>query len=135
MNVNTPLSQETILENKYRIIQKLGKGGFSRTYLVENIQENRKHYLLKEFLPNHNNKTEFNQKSLELFYQEASILSKLNHPQIPKFLDWFQENNNFFIVQELLKEIIIGNYFVKEKENKGYFQKPKLSNGLKIYYP
>lgn len=38
MNINTPLSQETILENKYRIIQELGKGGFSRTYLVENIQ-------------------------------------------------------------------------------------------------
>ncbi|BAQ60668.1 serine/threonine kinase [Geminocystis sp. NIES-3708] len=101
--MNLSLSNGTILINKYRIIKELGKGGFSRTYLIENIQENFQQYLLKEFLPNDNIKTEFNQKSLNLFNQEASILSKLKHPQIPRFLDWFQENNNFFIVQEYIK--------------------------------
>ncbi|NCO75252.1 MAG: protein kinase [Cyanobacteria bacterium] len=135
MNVNTPLSQETILENKYRIIQKLGKGGFSRTYLVENIQENRKHYLLKEFLPNHNNKTEFNQKSLELFYQEASILSKLNHPQIPKFLDWFQENNNFFIVQEYIKGDNYWQLLCKRKREQRLFSEAEIIQWFKDLLP
>lgn len=131
MNVNTPLSQETILKNKYRIIQELGKGGFSRTYLVENIQENCKHYLLKEFLPNDNNKTEFNQKSLELFCQEASILSKLNHPQIPKFLDWFQENNNFFIVQEYIKGDNYWQLFCKRKREQRLFSEAEIIQWFK----
>lgn len=112
--MNIPLSEGTILINKYQIIKELGKGGFSRTYLVENIEENFQQYLLKEFLPNNNIKTEFNQKSLNLFNQEASILSKLNHPQIPKFLDWFQENNFFLSFKNILKEITIGNYFIQK---------------------
>lgn len=103
MNMNISLDEDTILLNKYKIIKQLDQGGFSRIYLVENITKNNQQYLLKEFFPNHNIDTEFYQKSLSLFTQEASILSRLRHPQIPKCVDWFEENNNVFIVQEYVK--------------------------------
>ncbi|MGA9382049.1 MAG: serine/threonine-protein kinase [Phormidium sp.] len=46
-------------------------------------------------------------KALELFEREARVLSNLNHPCLPKYLDYFQvetpNNHSFYLVQELVE--------------------------------
>lgn len=69
-----------ILNERYRIIKHLGKGGFSRTFEVEYENLN---YVLKVL-----NLSPFNKKAKEkvinLFKREAIVLQSLNHPGIPK---------------------------------------------------
>jgi serine/threonine-protein kinase len=100
MNTNTLLKQGTILANKYSIIRELGSGGFGKTYLVTTTKNEQEKYVLKQFSPEQG---QFNQKSLQLFEQEAKILDQLNHPQIPKLLEWFEDKGIFFIVQEYIE--------------------------------
>ena len=40
----------------------------------------------------------------ELFEREAETLGKVgNHPQVPRLLDFFEQNKEFYLVQEYVK--------------------------------
>ncbi|NES18423.1 MAG: SUMF1/EgtB/PvdO family nonheme iron enzyme [Symploca sp. SIO3E6] len=65
---------ELLLEGRYRIIRQLGYGGFGKTYEVNDRNISK---VLKVLINN-------DAKYVELFQREAAVLSKLNHPGIPK---------------------------------------------------
>jgi len=91
----------TLINNRYQIQDILGQGGFGRTYLAFDIERFDERCVLKEFLPTHTKRYAV-QKARELFEREARILYKVNHPQIPKFLAWFEYAESLFIVQEYI---------------------------------
>ena len=92
-----------ILGKRYRVIQAIGQGGFGKTYLAEDQHRFQELCILKQFAPQMQGAAA-RQKSQELFARESNILHRLQHPQIPKFKECFQENINnqllFFLVQE-----------------------------------
>lgn len=69
-----------LLEGRYRVLQILGEGGFSKTYEVTDSRRNPK--VLKVL-------TKDTPKAIELFKQEANILSRLNILGIPKGQEYF----------------------------------------------
>jgi serine/threonine protein kinase len=92
----------TILRQRYRIIKQLGKGGFGETYFAEdlNIPVTPKPVcVVKKLRPE-----EIDQYTIRLFEQEAKILYELgqNHNQIPKLYAYFQEDIDFYLVQEFI---------------------------------
>ncbi len=91
----------TLINNRYQIQDVLGQGGFGRTYLASDIERFDEQCVLKEFVPTYTKRYEV-QKARDLFEREARILYKINHPQIPKFLAWFEEAESLFIVQEYI---------------------------------
>ncbi|MEG4811590.1 protein kinase [Microcoleus sp. F8-D3] len=95
------LSAGSLIHQRYVIDRILGQGGFGRTYLALD-KKNNNNCVLKEFAPS-NTKPEALRKARELFEQEAKVLRKLSHRQIPEFLDSFEENGRLFIVQEFVK--------------------------------
>jgi serine/threonine-protein kinase len=94
-----PIPPGTILQNRYRVIKILGAGGFGRTYLAEEQDCLNELCVIKEFNPT-NIGIEVLQKSKELFHQEAAVLYKIQHPQIPKFRAAFEQGKRLFLVQE-----------------------------------
>lgn len=91
----------TSINHRYEIQKILGQGSFGRTYLASDTQRFGDLCVLKEFLPS--NRAEYAiQKSRELFEREARVLYQINHPQIPKFLAWFTEQERLFLVQEYI---------------------------------
>jgi serine/threonine protein kinase len=91
----------TFINNRYQIQKLLGQGGFGRTYLVSDTQRFGDRCVLKEFVPI-NTRESLVRKARELFTREAKVLYQINHPQIPKFLALFAENERLFIVQEYI---------------------------------
>ncbi|MGJ3249326.1 MAG: protein kinase domain-containing protein [Elainellaceae cyanobacterium] len=95
------IAPETLVNNRYRVRQVLGRGGFGQTYLAHDTYRFDDLCVLKEFVPL--TKTpQLVEKSRKLFEQEARVLYQINHPQIPKFLAWFTENERLLIVQEYI---------------------------------
>lgn len=90
-----------IIAEKYRIIDTLGQGGNGITYKAEDIKTGDR-VALKALSFYH--MTDW--KQMELFDREAQTLANLNHPGIPKYLDYFQvdtpEDRGFYIVQQLV---------------------------------
>ncbi|MEH1789069.1 MAG: serine/threonine-protein kinase [Nostoc sp.] len=72
------------LGDRYVIVRQIGQGGFGRTYLAEDVNRFRELCVLKEFSPQVQTAYVV-QKAEELFEREASVLYKLQHPQIPRF--------------------------------------------------
>ncbi|OLP17524.1 serine/threonine protein kinase [Leptolyngbya sp. 'hensonii'] len=97
-----PIPIGTILQNRYRIVEVLGQGGFGRTYLAEDQGRFRELCALKELIPAQNGDYAL-EKSRELFQREATTLHQIQHPQIPKFVATFEQDQRLFMVQEYVE--------------------------------
>ena len=93
------------LGDRYVIIRQIGQGGFGKTYLAEDLNRFREACVLKEFSPQVQTPY-IVQKAEELFQREASVLYKLQHPQIPRFRELlrinFQGKESLFLVQDYI---------------------------------
>ncbi|NJM61280.1 MAG: serine/threonine protein kinase [Oscillatoriales cyanobacterium RU_3_3] len=93
---------DRILNNRYRVIKKLGEGGFGLTLLAEDMQmPSHRHCVIKQLKPNTKN-PKIDQSVRERFAQEAAVLEKLGegHSQIPELYGHFEEDGLFFLAQE-----------------------------------
>ncbi|MEG4071919.1 serine/threonine-protein kinase [Microcoleus sp. Pol14C2] len=98
--METLQQSEKILAERYRILGKLGQGGVGITYAAVDLNSNQKVALKALSL---RLTTEW--KKVELFEREAKTLSGLNHPGIPRYIDYFQVDTSqdrcFYIAQQL----------------------------------
>ena len=89
-----------IIAQRYRITDTLGQGGVGITYAAQDLKSGQQ-VALKALSVRQMG----DWKVLELFEREARILAQLNHPAIPRYLDYFQvdtpEDRAFYIAQEL----------------------------------
>ena len=96
------------MRSRYRILYQLGFGGFSRTYLAEDLNRFNERCVLKEFAPQLQ-ETFARAKAQELFEREAGVLYRLRHPQIPQFRQLFryqeQQEEHLFLVQDYIEGI------------------------------
>ncbi len=97
-----PLQPRTRLRDRYVVRQQLGQGGFGRTYLAEDTGQFNHLVVIKEFFPSLQGTNAF-EKARELFQREANTLYRLQHPQIPRFGEIFQEQPRLFLVQEFIQ--------------------------------
>ena len=100
----------TLVNNRYRVVRELGKGGFGATFLVEDTQlPSGKRCVLKELMPIENNEETYTLIK-QRFEREAVILEELGNVslQIPTLYAYFGENSKFYLVQEYVEGETIG---------------------------
>ncbi|PMB01095.1 serine/threonine protein kinase [Fischerella thermalis CCMEE 5268] len=94
------------LGDRYLVVRQIGQGGFGRTYLAEDINRFRELCVLKEFSPQVQTAYVL-KKAEELFQREATVLYKLQHPQIPRFRELLRSNFDgkeyLFLVQDYVE--------------------------------
>ena len=89
------LSDETILQSRYRIVRQLGKGGMGAVY--EAIDLRLGHMVaLKQALTG-------DQELWKQFEREARMMAQLNHPGLPRVSDYFTEGNRAFFVMQFIE--------------------------------
>lgn len=104
---------------RYKIKKILGKGGFSITYLVEDLDCLKEVKVLKQLRRIFNNKEydlESNETAERLFKREAEVLLKLQHPGIPKLYAYFIDEGYSYLVQDFIP----GNNLAEEVVNRDY---------------
>lgn len=117
-----------LLKERYRPIQLLGEGGFSRTFIATDEQKPSQPKCVIKQLAIADRNSAFFDKIIELFHQEAQRLEELGeHPCIPNLLANFSEENQFYLVQEL----IVGSTLEDELKNEGCFDQAKIIELLK----
>lgn len=96
--------QGQTLAGRYHIIKHLGGGGFGQTYLAEDKRRSGNlRCVVKQLKPQFTDPQTLS-IARRLFTTETDILHQLGtHPQIPELLDHFEENNEFYLVQELIE--------------------------------
>lgn len=90
-----------LLRDRYRVLQALGQGGFGATFLARDESlPGQPNCVIKQLRPTAT-APHVMQMARELFQREAETLGRIgNHPQIPRLLDYFEANQEFYLVQE-----------------------------------
>jgi ABC-type branched-subunit amino acid transport system substrate-binding protein/serine/threonine protein kinase len=99
------LNPGEILAGRYRIIARLGQGGFARTYTAQDIQnpENPPCVVKEIPFPQSENPLVL-ERARRRFQREARALQTLgNNSRIPELFNHFEENSNFYLVQEFMQ--------------------------------
>ncbi len=105
-----PISPDTLLQQRYRILNMLGEGGFGRTYLATdraraNVAERTdadEFCEIQEFIPTTQIPSAVT-KAKEFFKQQAILLYQLQHPQVPRFWATFEERDRLFLVLDYIE--------------------------------
>jgi serine/threonine-protein kinase len=72
------------------------------TYRAEDLRLQGRFCAVKEALPDPDASPDELHQSREQFYQEASTLARLDHPNLPKVSDYFSENDRDYLVMDFV---------------------------------
>ena len=119
--------EQEILTQRYLVESLLGRGGFGVTFLARNIHLPAQPFcLVKKFTPI------FTDPKLvaiarDQFGLEALILSRLgSHAQIPTLLDYFQIEENCYLVEEYIPGTVLSQLVI----DRGKFTEAQIENFL-----
>ncbi|WP_330204990.1 serine/threonine-protein kinase [Cyanobacterium sp. Dongsha4] len=119
-----------ILNKRYVAIKKIGRGGFGTTYLAVDMGRKNIYCVIKQLELSKENPESY-RTALDLFNREAKTLAKLNHPQIPKLLDYFEENNQFYLIQDF----VLGKNLEREIKKGGIYPETTAKKFLRQMLP
>ncbi|MBE9177624.1 pentapeptide repeat-containing protein [Oculatella sp. LEGE 06141] len=134
--VHTELCQacggSLLLRDRYRVFQSLGHGGFGATFLAKDEALPGSPYCVIKQLRPAAPSPHVLQMARELFKREAKTLGKIgNHPQVPRLLDYFEANQEFYLVQEYIS----GSTLQQEVKRSGPFSETGVKQFLSELLP
>jgi serine/threonine protein kinase len=92
-----------LLDGRYLVEAELGAGGFGKTYKAKDTRLPGQPICVVKQLQPQSTDPYFLSVASRLFEQEAEVLQKLGkYPQIPMLLAHFEQNKEFFLVQEFI---------------------------------
>lgn len=89
----------SLLDGKYKILNKIGQGGMSVVYLAMNEKAN-KQWAIKEMRKEKNKNYEIMKQSL---ITETNLLKELKHPYLPSIADIIENDDTIIIVMDYVE--------------------------------
>ncbi len=97
-----PLTNGTVLNNRYQILRFVGEGGMKRVYLASDSRLFNRNCAVAEMIDDFSSATERTAVA-QAFEKEADILAHLENQNIPRILDHFSEQNRHYLVMEYVE--------------------------------
>jgi serine/threonine-protein kinase len=100
--VSGPLKTGFLLRDRYQIEQIIGRGGMGSIYLAEDTRLPGRLCAVKQVEHGLDLTDELQAQSRQQFYREASVLARLDHPNLPKVSDYFTEAGSDYLVMDFV---------------------------------
>jgi len=120
-----PLAPGTVLKERYRITELVGEGGMGAVYRADDLLLEGRACAIKEIRPDLGTDPVSARQAREQFYREASVLARLDHPNLPKVSDYFSEAGREYLVmdyvagkdlRQLLEEALMQGHPLPEEQ-------------------
>src|SRR5882724_11693384 len=100
------LSPGAILQDRYRVIRQLGKGGMGAVYEALDQRLDAIVALKETF--------SVDERLRRQFEQEARLLAQLHHPALPRVSDYFTEGDRAFLVMQFISGVDLAEIIAKQ---------------------
>jgi serine/threonine-protein kinase len=100
--MSAPLSPGTTLRDRYVVDHAIGRGGMGSIYQAEDGRLPGRICAVKEVEYDPDLPERLRDESREQFYREASVLARLDHPNLPKVSDYFTEGGRDYLVMDFV---------------------------------
>ena len=104
---NLPL--HTLFRDRYLIVSQVGAGGFGSVYKARDTQYGDRPVAIKEVdlrgLP-----PQSVSEAADTFQREVSVLSQLQHPNLPRLYEYFQTPEQWYLVMDFITGETIEQY-------------------------
>lgn len=97
-----PLKNGEILRDRYKIREQIGQGGTGSIYLADDTRLEGRLCAIKEVEHNQTLPTDVLKQAREQFFREASVLARLDHPNLPKVSDFFSDGPRDYLVMDFV---------------------------------
>ena len=97
-----PLRTDQVIKDRYIIRRIIGRGVMGSIYLAEDNRLPGRLCALKEVHQDESLPEEMREQGHEQFYREASVLARLDHPNLPKVSDFFSERDCDYLVMDFV---------------------------------
>ena len=98
----TPLKTGEVLKDRYHISRIIGQGGMGSIYLADDLRLEGRLCALKEVFHDPQISEALRQQSREQFMREATVLARLDHPNLPKVSDFFSIDERDYLVMDFV---------------------------------
>jgi serine/threonine-protein kinase len=137
IDMPTPLKSGVVLRERYKIRRIIGQGGMGCIYLADDLRLEGRLCAVKEVEHDNALPKEALRQAREQFQREATVLARLDHPNLPKVSDFFSEGQRDYLVMDyvpgkdlrtLMNDERKNNEFLKERDVLGWAD--QLANAL-----
>src|SRR5215467_1789016 len=111
------LTPNHLLNQRYRILSQLGKGGFGAIYKAEDTQLGNRLLAVKEMSHSGLSPQEIIEAA-ENFKREALLLAGLKHPNLPSIYDHFSEAGRWYLVMDFIEGETLEEHLNKEPQGR-----------------
>jgi serine/threonine protein kinase len=91
-----------VLRGRYRICERIGQGGMGNIYLADDLRLEGRQCALKEVEHDRTVPSKLLKESRQQFLHEATVLARLDHPNLPKVSDYFSIGPRDYLVMDYI---------------------------------
>ena len=95
-----PIKSGEVLRGRYRIVDRIGQGGMGNIYLADDTRLDGRQCALKEVEHDRNLPEDIRTEARDQFLREATVLARLDHPNLPKVSDFFSIGEKDYLVMD-----------------------------------
>ncbi len=95
-----PLKAGEVLRGRYRIRRIIGQGGMGSIYLADDLRLEGRQCALKEVEHDRTLPQDMVREARDQFLREATVLARLDHPNLPKVSDFFSISSRDYLVMD-----------------------------------
>ena len=115
-----PLKAGTILKERYEISRIIGQGGMGSVYLADDKRLEGRLCAVKEVFHDQTTEEDLRRQSREQFMREATVLARLDHPNLPKVSDFFSEDERDYLVMDFIPGKELSVLMIEARTNKTF---------------
>jgi eukaryotic-like serine/threonine-protein kinase len=95
-----PLKNGEVLRGRYQVRERIGQGGMGSIYTAEDLRLSGRLCALKEVVYDRNLPDKALEQARDQFFREATVLARLDHPNLPKVSDFFSSGQRDYLVMD-----------------------------------
>jgi eukaryotic-like serine/threonine-protein kinase len=120
-----PIKTGEVLRGRYKIRRIIGQGGMGCIYLADDLRLEGRQCALKEVEHDRSLPADMLRETREQFQREATVLARLDHPNLPKVSDFFSIGGRDYLAMDfvpgkdlrtLMQEARQANIFLPEND-------------------